>query len=149
MTNSSPRRISSFFLSFYHLLLPFAILLLFLALGDLVQSSLGTWIPGSVIGMLALLLILSTGVVRASFLDRISDWLLDRLGLFFVCPGVEIIRYLDLVGSHWGSLLVAIVGSSIVTLVVTGWLGEKIVNHEEHEEHEESTMNTWKGQTRW
>lgn len=118
----------------FEYLLPFAVLLLFLALGDLVQSLLGTWIPGSVIGMLALLLVLSTGVVRASFLGRISDWLLDRLGLFFVCPGVEVIKYLDLVEAHWLSLLIAIIGSSAVTLVATGWVAEVGASRKERRE---------------
>lgn len=126
---------------FFEFLLPFAVLLLFLALGDLVQSLLGTWIPGSVIGMLLLLLMLSTGLVKASVLDRISDWLLDRLGLFFVCPGVEIIRYLDLVGSHWLSLLMAIVGSSVVTLIATGWVGEVGASRKERRERKRRAEN--------
>jgi holin-like protein len=128
MTSAPLSRVFSFFLNLSHFLLPLAVLLFFLALGDALRSAFGTWIPGSVIGMLLLLIVLSTGVVKAEFLDRISDWLLDRLGLFFVCPGVEIIRYLDLVGEHWGSLLLAIAGSSVVTIVVTGWVGERMMS---------------------
>ncbi len=101
-------------------ILPFALLVGFLLLGIQIQSWLGTWIPGSVIGMVLLSIGLWTGVIRASFVEPVSEKLLDNLGLFFVCPGVEVIRYLDLVESHWLSLVVAIVGSSVVTLVVTG-----------------------------
>jgi holin-like protein len=137
MTSTPLSRIFPFFLNLFHFTLPFAVLLLFLALGDGLRAALGTWIPGSVIGMLMLLLVLSTGLVKASFLDRLSDWLLDRLGLFFVCPGVEVIRYLDLVGAHWLSLAVAIVGSSALTLVATGWVGEVGNGHKEHREHKE------------
>lgn len=101
-------------------ILPFALLVAFLALGIQVQTWLGTWIPGSVIGMMLLSIALWSGLIRASFVEPISDRLLDNLGLFFVCPGVEVINYLGLVESHWLSLAAAIVGSSVVTLVVTG-----------------------------
>lgn len=137
MTTSPTSRLSSFFLTLSSFLFPFGVLTVFLAAGEALRSVLGTWIPGSVIGMLLLLLILSTGLVKAAVLDRISDWLLDRLGLFFVCPGVEVIRYLDLVGAHWPSLFVAIVGSSLVTLVVTGWVGEVGISRRERREHKE------------
>ena len=104
-------------------ILPFVVLMVFLELGGFIQSTLRTWIPGSVIGMGLLYGALSSKLVPDGMLDALADQLLDRLGLFFVCPGVEVIKYLGLVESHWLSLAVAIVGSSALTLVATGWVG--------------------------
>jgi holin-like protein len=137
MMSDPQGRLSSLHRYFSQFILPFAVRLVFRAAGETLRSFLGTWIPGSVIGMLLLLLLLSTGLVKAAILDRISDWLLDRLGLFFICPGVEVIRYLDLVGAHWLSLVVAIVGSSVVTLVATGWIGEIGTSRRGRREHKE------------
>ena len=120
MIPQSVRRPVDWGLKVLPLILPFALLVGFLLLGIQVQSWLGTWIPGSVIGMILLSIALWSGLIRASFVEPISDRLLDHLGLFFVCPGVEVIKYLGLVESHWLSLVVAIVGSSVVTLVATG-----------------------------
>jgi holin-like protein len=110
-------------------LLPFVVLVVFLEIGRFTQSVLGTWVPGSVIGMGLLFVALSAGLVKDGTLDRVSDWLLDRLGLFFVCPGVEVIKYLGLVESHWLSLAAAIVGSSAITLLLTAVAGGGMEDH--------------------
>ncbi len=122
-------------------ILPFVVLIVFLELGGFIQSTLQSWIPGSVIGMGLLYAALSSKLVPDGMLDAISDQLLDRLGLFFVCPGVEVIKYLGLVESHWLSLAVAIVGSSALTLVATGWVGEVGAGRKERKELKERVEN--------
>jgi holin-like protein len=137
MTSTPLSRIYPFFLNLPHFILPFVVLLVFLELGVFIQTTLRTWIPGSVIGMGLLYVALSSKLVPDGMLDALSGQLLDRLGLFFVCPGVEVIKYLGLVESHWGSLLVAIVGSSVVTIVATGWVGDVNIGRKERREHKE------------
>ena len=125
------RRFVELFQSILPAILPFSLLVGFLVLGMHVQTQLHTWIPGSVIGMLLLSAALWSGLVKASFLESTSEWLLAHLGLFFVCPGVEIINFLGLVEEHWLSLAIAIVGSSVVTLVATGAASRSAAAQEE------------------
>ena len=54
------------------LITPFTVLLLFLALGEAAKHFFGTWIPGSVLGMLALSAALWTGLIKVGILERPS-----------------------------------------------------------------------------
>lgn len=52
-------------------------------------------------------------------LDRTSRGLLDHLSLLFVPAGVGVVRYLDVLSSQWVPVGAAIVGSTILTMLVT------------------------------
>jgi len=52
-------------------------------------------------------------------LDKTSGGLLKHLSLLFVPAGVGVIRYLDVLGAQWIPIGVAIIASTITTLLVT------------------------------
>jgi holin-like protein len=72
--------------------------------------------------MLLLTLFLKLGWVKLEWVQGISDFLVANLGFFFVPPGVALMLYFDLIRAQWIPIVVATVVSTVVVLVVTGWV---------------------------
>ena len=96
-----------------------ATLLVFQLLGEGVAHALMLPIPGPVIGML---LLLATLIVRrgaAAQLAPTSMALLRHLSLLFVPAGVGIMVHAKLLAAEWWPIAVALVASTVVSIVVT------------------------------
>ena len=105
----------------------FFILLACQLLGESVSRGLHVPIPGPVLGIMLLLLLLAlrhwqTGTDPARQdrpLGLASDGLLRNLGLLFVPAGVGVVQSLHLVAANGVAVIVALNGSTLITLVVT------------------------------
>lgn len=75
--------------------------------------------PGSIIGMLLLLLLLAFHLVRQEHLQETSDFLLGNLPFFFLPAAVSIINYLDLLQANLVAIAVVIVVSLVLTFTAT------------------------------
>ncbi len=104
------------------MILQCAILFGCLALGELIIYLTGIKLPSSIIGMLLLTVFLKTGIVKLSWVQGISDFLVRNLGFFFVPPGVALMLYFDIIQEEFWSITLATVVSTILVLVVTGWV---------------------------
>ena len=105
----------------------FFVLLLFQMLGTVLQSLLRIPIPGPVLGMalLAAWLLLRRGEPPAA-LRQTSNGLLAWLGLLFVPAGVGVFAYLPLLRASWLPIVVALVGSSLLTLAATALVMKRL-----------------------
>ncbi|HEY0603596.1 MAG TPA: CidA/LrgA family protein [Herpetosiphonaceae bacterium] len=104
----------------------FAVLLGFQLIGEVLVRSLGLPIPGPVVGMLLLCgFLLRRGSV-APALDRAGQGLLGYLSLLFVPAGVGIVAQLNQVRGAVLPILLVLVGSTIVTLLVSAWSMEAL-----------------------
>jgi holin-like protein len=99
-----------------------AILFGCLALGELIVYLTGVKLPSCIIGMLLLTLFLRLGWIKLEWVQGMSDFLVANLGFFFVPPGVALMLYFDLIEAQLGPIVVATVVSTVVVLVVTGWV---------------------------
>lgn len=79
-------------------------------------------IPGNVIGMIMLLLALSSGIVKEESIRETSELLLKYLALFFVPAGVGVMLYFGLIAREWLPIIVGTVVSTFVVMAVTGWV---------------------------
>lgn len=98
-----------------------ALLLLFQFAGEALTTALRLPLPGNVLGMALLLLALSLGWVKLSWLKEASNLLLNHMAIFFVPPGVAVMLYFDLISSQWLPLAASTVISTFVVLAVAGW----------------------------
>ncbi len=95
------------------------LLLVFQLIGEVVARSFGLPIPGPVIGMLLLVALL---LVRGSTPPRLTQTattLLGHLSLLFVPAGVGVVVHLGTLQRALLPLLVTLLGSTLVTVVVT------------------------------
>ena len=96
--------------------------------GEILARTFGLPIPGPVIG-LALLAVgilihaRATGAdaskIESAELGRTAGALLGSLGLLFVPAGVGVVQQLPVVGAYGLALAIALVGSTVLTLIVT------------------------------
>lgn len=93
-----------------------------LAVGELLVYLTGIKLPSSIIGMLLLTLLLKLGWVKLEWVKGLSDFLIGNLGFFFVPPGVALMLYLDVIKAQFLPIMVAILVSTALVLVVTGWV---------------------------
>ena len=99
-----------------------------LAVGEVIVWLTGITIPSSIIGMLLLTVLLQLRAIKLEWVKGMSDFLISNMGFFFVPPGVALMLYLDLIKAELLPIVVATVVSTVLVLVVTGWIhqiGEK------------------------
>ena len=99
-----------------------AILFGCLALGELVVYLTGVRLPSSIIGMLLLTLFLKLKWIKLEWVQGLCNFLVANLGFFFVPPGVALMLYFDIIQTHFWPILIASVVSTLLVLVVTGWV---------------------------
>lgn len=104
------------------MILQFAVLFLFLALGELIVWLSGAPLPSSIIGMLLLTSALKFRVVKLEWVESLSDFIVRNLGFFFVPAGVGVMRCLGLIGQQWLPIVGASVVSTFIIIAVTGWI---------------------------
>ncbi|MGN0066379.1 MAG: CidA/LrgA family protein [Bacteroides sp.] len=93
-----------------------------LALGELVVFLTGVKLPSSIIGMLLLTLFLKLKWIKLEWVQGMSDFLVANLGFFFVPPGVALMLYFDIIQAQFWPIVVSSVVSTLLVLVVTGWV---------------------------
>ncbi|MDH3543551.1 MAG: CidA/LrgA family protein [Desulfuromonadales bacterium] len=102
----------------------FSIILFFQMLGELTCRVFGWPFPGSVLGMLLLLIALGVGVVKLKWLEETAELLLANLSLFFVPAGVGVMLYIDLITLEWLPIFFATVISTFVVMAISGKVAE-------------------------
>ena len=72
--------------------------------------------------MLILTFSLKVGIIKLKWVQGMSDFLIRNLGFFFVPPGVALMLYFDLIKAEFWPIVTATVVSTLLVLVVTGWV---------------------------
>lgn len=100
------------------------IILAILFSGELINKAFGLILPGNVIGMLILFLLLLSGLVKLKHLEKVSDFLLNNLTIFFIPAGVGILKYYPLLAGKLLPFLIVVVISTIIVMVFTAYVIE-------------------------
>jgi holin-like protein len=108
----------------------FCLLLVCQLAGEIAVRAAGLPVPGPVLGLVLLVLVLALAERRgwlaegleASAVGRASAALIGILGLLFVPAGAGVVQHLPLLQAHGLGLATALVGSTLLTLVVTVWV---------------------------
>ncbi len=87
----------------------------------IVEDGLPFGFPASVIGMLALFILLAAGILKRAQIGEISDFLLSNMAFFFIPVGVSIMNYFDLLKSSAWKLVVICFVTMVLTFGVTAW----------------------------
>jgi holin-like protein len=88
-------------------------------LGEALARASGLPLPGPVLGAVLLFTLIAWHGGPNEALRRFADGLLRHLSLLFVPAGVGLIQHLDRLAAEWLAVGVALVGSTILTLLVT------------------------------
>jgi len=99
--------------------LDLAILLMFQFAGEMIRAVTGLLVPGPVIGMVLLLIALLAKLPVPAGIHATSRKFLAYLGLLFVPAGAGVVTRLPMISAHWLPIVIAVVGSTIITMVIT------------------------------
>lgn len=98
---------------------PFVVLMGYAIAGEAIARAGRLPIPGSVIGLLLLLAVITLRNRVSPELQSGARALLARLPLLFVPAGVGIVAHLGLIRAEWMPIGAAIAGSSLLAIVAT------------------------------
>lgn len=108
------------------LLIQVAVFYLFYKMGVVLQSTFDIPIPGSIIGMILLLVLLLTGVVKERYLQGGANVLLLYLPLFFVPATVGVMNHFGFLSRVEGLImLLALLVGTIMVLISSGLVAQK------------------------
>ncbi|UHA73243.1 CidA/LrgA family protein [Paenibacillus sp. 481] len=110
----------------------FAILLGFNVLGVGLHNMLHIPLPGNVIGLILFLMALGLKWIKLEWVERSAQFLMQHMLLFFVPYVVGVIAFLPILQTHWVSIGITLIGSTLLVLWVTGVVASKLqvnVNH--------------------
>ncbi|NEI72437.1 CidA/LrgA family protein [Rhizobium lusitanum] len=118
----------------------FLILIACQLIGEGLRAALSLPIPGPVIGMFLLAAILALTDQKKPHikdrateqeLHRTADGLISHMGLLFVPAGVGIIAEAGLLQQEWLPIIAALIGSTVLSIAVTGLVMHWLVRHSE------------------
>lgn len=96
-------------------------------LGEIISKGLNLPIPGNIIGMIILLILLCTNIIKVEKVETLSSFFLDHLAFFFIPSGVGLLTSFDIIKSSLIQiLLICIIATSLV-IVVTGLIVQALV----------------------
>ena len=94
--------------------------------GEVIARGFDLAIPGPVIGMGLLLVVLLNRRVIPESLETTANGVLSHLSLLFVPAGVGVVAHLGILGNEWQAILGSLIGSTVITIIVTGWILQRM-----------------------
>lgn len=88
--------------------------------GELINRGTGIGIPGSVIGMLLLLVLLNYKIIKMEQIHDVSSFFLGNLAFFFIPANVLIIEYFDFIKKDLLAIFLTVFISTVLVVGVTG-----------------------------
>jgi holin-like protein len=110
-------------------ILAFLTLILFWLIGYVLSLYLA--LPASLIGLLLLFIALICLGRVPKPLEYVSQFFLKHLSVFFIPPLVAAWFYAKQLGDNLGLFLFAIVLSTFISLGLTSWLGQKLLDRQQ------------------
>ena len=89
-------------------------------IGDLISKLLKLPIPGNILGMIILLVLLCTKVIKLEQIETISTFILDHLAFFFIPAGVGLMSSIGIIKDTWIKLIIVCIVTTIIVIGSTG-----------------------------
>lgn len=81
-------------------------------------------VPGNIIGMILLLILLCTKVVRLEKVETVAKFFMEHLAFFFIPAGVGLLTSLTVIKDSWIRLVLVSILTTIITIAVTALVVE-------------------------
>lgn len=101
------------------LVVQFFVIVIICAIGQGISNALPIAFPGSVISMILLLGLLLAGIVKPKMIDRVSEFLLDTMALFFIPAGVAVMGSFGVLHDSILKLLIICVITTVLVFFAT------------------------------
>lgn len=98
-----------------------------LFVSKIIESFIPFPMPASVIGLVLLFILLSSGVVKLRQVEGVGTALTNNIGFLFVPAGVSVINSLPLLSQHPILIILLIIISTLLLLVSVGYVSQLFV----------------------
>lgn len=99
--------------------------------GEAVSRLSGLPVPGSILGMLLLLILLKTKILRVEQVSEVTDFLLAHINFFFIPVGVGIMVSYKYLEGHYLAGITLILATTVVVMAVSGGVTEILARRRE------------------
>ena len=107
--------------------------------GELLSYLIPLPVPGSIYGLLLMLLLLVTKTIRLRQVKAVANWLLSLMPIMFVGPTVSLMNSYESYKSFLIPVIVICVVTTILTMAITGCTAQILMfrhNRKEHKHHD-------------
>lgn len=95
-------------------------------LGNELTQMLHLKVPGSILGILLVIILLQTKIIRLEWIESGANLLIAELMLFFIPSAVGVIQYKQLMIADGMRFELVIILSTFTVMVCTGFLSEMV-----------------------
>ncbi|MGO4890068.1 CidA/LrgA family protein [Anaerobacillus sp. MEB173] len=113
------------------IMLQIGILYCFYLIGTWIQAVFYLIIPGSIIGMLLLLLFLATKIVKTQWLESGASLLLQHMPLLFLPVTVGILNYVDVFRGKGFLLVIICLISTLIVMISSAYTSQYLASRKE------------------
>ncbi|MGG7058411.1 CidA/LrgA family protein [Clostridium nigeriense] len=96
-------------------------------IGELISKGFSLSLPGNIIGMIMLLILLCTKVIKVEKIENISTFFLDHLSFFFIPAGVALISSFDSIKDSLVYILILCIITTAIVIISTGLIVQFII----------------------
>jgi holin-like protein len=93
-------------------------------------------IPGNIIGMVILLVLLTTNVLKLSMLEETGNFMLKYMGFFFVPLTVGLMESYKLIQKSIIQIVIILVVSCILVMFVSGKVTDLLISYGREKNHD-------------
>lgn len=95
-------------------------ILLFSALGELLQAVVPLPIPAAIYGIILLLIALWTGLLKEEKISDAAGFLISIMPILFISPAVRILQHWNLISDKLAQIAILMAVSTFVVFAVSG-----------------------------
>lgn len=101
-------------------------------IGELISKGFSLPLPGNIIGMIILLVLLCTKVIKVEKIENVSTFFLDHLSFFFIPAGVGLISSFDSIKDSLIYILLLCLITTAIVIIITGAVVQYIMKIQEN-----------------
>lgn len=113
-----------------HYIKGFSIIILISFIGEILKEIIPLSIPGSIYGIMIMLIFLSAGIIKLETVKKTAEFLLTLFPIMFIPPAVELMDIWGEVKDMIIPILIITVISTIIVMITTGYLTQKVIENE-------------------
>ena len=113
----------------------FTIILTISLAGEALSYFLPLPVPAGIYGILLLLLLLITGMLKVDQIREVSSFLIEIMPIMFIPAAAGLMQSYHLLAPSLGAYAVIIVVSTIVVMAVSGCVTQRVIQRKHREEN--------------
>ena len=102
--------------------------------GEVLSRTLSLPLPGSITGMLLLLILLLTGVIKEKNIAETADFMLDHMAFFFIPAGVGVMVSYKYLKGNFVEVVSVIVISTLLVMAITALATQLFIKSKKNDE---------------